>query len=192
MMKKILAWILVVILSGLACVQIYHVFKSKTISSEINADNYLELILPGGSFDSRSIFLSDYKEEIVSLDSITDENKLFVRFSTSSCSTCIEDVFDRLERLKKIKPHQRIIALISGIAPREMYVFEKENECLSGCYRVDDLPFDFDISGLTPFVFTIQDDHIQSSVVYDSDDEGKFNHYLDSISRAGCRMNESQ
>ena len=80
-----------------------------------------------------------------------------------------------------LNPQQRIIALISGIAAREMYVFENENECLSGCYRVDDLPF----------VFTIQDDHIQSSVVYDSDDEGKFNHYLDSISRAGCQMNES-
>ena len=90
-----------------------------------------------------------------------------------------------------LNPQQRIIALISGIAAREMYVFENENECLSGCYRVDDLPFVFDISGLTPFVFTIQDDHIQSSVVYDSDDEGKFNHYLDSISRAGCQMNES-
>ena len=58
-----------------------------------------------------------------------------------------------------LNPQQRIIALISGIAAREMYVFENENECLSGCYRVDDLPFDFDISGLTPFVFTIQDDH---------------------------------
>lgn len=94
----------------------------------------------------------DRRGDTVDLRSVAaGGNVLVTRFSSKSCTSCVNHVIDALMRYRNVDSTTRIVLLIADVPVRELHVIEHDLHRKFEVYKADTLTSDFE-DALIPYL----------------------------------------
>lgn len=93
----------------------------------------------------------DRRGDTIDLNSIIEDGRVLVtRFSSKSCTSCVNHVVDALMRYRNVDSTTRIVLLIADVPVRELHVIEHDLNRKFQIYKADSLTSDFE-EALIPY-----------------------------------------
>ncbi len=123
----------------------------------------------------------DYKGESISPASISGENTLVARFSTSACRPCVNALTASLNKFAAAHPDWHIVLMLKNIQLRDLYVIAPDFGPQFSLYACDSLAADFDNAD-TPVLFQLSPEgRIQNHFTCKYGNYDRTDRYLDTL-----------
>lgn len=167
-MKKILPYIAVIALAGIAAWQIASLLRTNSADKE-TLDYYNSIDLDGMVLENISaaftgiplatddIKVENYRRDTLSLADIlatSDSPVVIARYSAAGCRPCIVKTMNELQSIAEADSTCKIVVLMADVPHRDLNVFGAQYNRRYDFYRAQSFPLDID-EEITPAILTI-------------------------------------
>lgn len=160
-MRKILLIIIIAVLAGFLCFQVYNKVNNTfydTKTELIENEDFFYPSLNLSKIDS-SLIVETHDRYHLPLWELISDSTLFVRFLATGCKPCIDNVLSQLHLLKAESPNNNIVLLIGNISNRDLYVNFIQHGKDFIMMKSDFFPLDTIIDQDSPYLFTVNSDN---------------------------------